>query len=192
LGLISITSGKVTACDDKKAFSELSGAEFKARYLPKPLPGTTAYAIDFIEGRTDSEAIEKALSIRKPGQSLKLVLDRQTWIIDRAIILPSHTELVISNCTLKHANGVFDNFIRVAGIKPKAEDPHGVCDVEPTEDIRIIGLGNAVISGADRPYVGINPKTGKKEKYLRYMGLAEYRNRFFPHQRLRSFRYQND
>lgn len=75
--------------------------------------------------------------------------------------MPSHTELVIDGCTLKLADGVFDNIIRVAGIQPNPSDPFGLCKVSATENIRITGLNRAVIEGADNPYEGKNPKTGE-------------------------------
>lgn len=146
----------------------MTGKGFASKYLPKRVEAATVRASDFLKGRTHSEAIEAALaSINRSKQTpLIVVLDQQDWIIDRAVLLPSNTELVIDACKLKLADGVFDNFIRVAGIQPKATDPYGFCKVEPTENIRITGRNKAIIEGADKPYEGKNPKTGKVTKWV--------------------------
>lgn len=149
---------------------ELSGlfaADFVARYLPARAKGQTVRCIDFADGRSHSEAIEAALAARRDTKTpLTVVLDSQNWVIDRAILLPSHTELVIDGCTLKLANGVFDNTIRVAGIRPDASAPNGFCKVHPTIDIRITGRNRAVIEGADKPYAAKNPKTGSIAEWV--------------------------
>lgn len=137
------------------------------RDAPKDAPGLCLRAVDFLPGRTPSEAIEAAIaSARDPGSATAIVLDTQDWLIDEAVLLPSNVELVIDGCTLKLADGVFDNIIRVAGIEPDAANPNGVCAaVEPTEDFRITGRNGAVIEGADNPYKAANPKTGVVEEW---------------------------
>ena len=90
----------------------LSDKEFVDRYVPQRIPGPVVYAADFLKGRSHSEAIEAAMaSVGKPGTPLTVVLDKQNWIIDRAILLSSNSELVIDGCTLKLADKVFDNII---------------------------------------------------------------------------------
>ena len=144
----------------------LSGKEFVDRYVPQRIPAPVVYAADFLKDRSHSEAIEAAMaSVGKPGTPLTLVLDKQNWIIDRAILLSSNTELVIDGCILKLADKVFDNIIRVAGIHPNPDNPNGFCKVDSTKNIRITGRNNAIIEGADNPYEGINPKTGKTTKW---------------------------
>ncbi|MEI6070720.1 MAG: hypothetical protein WCS31_02925 [Verrucomicrobiae bacterium] len=125
-------------------------------------------ACDFLDGRTDSEAIEAAFDAAGNAESLvAIVLDTKDWLIDRAILLPSNREIVIDGCKLKLADGVFDNIIRVIGLKPNPDDMNGECSmVEPTVNIRITGCNGAVIEGADLPYKAANPKTGVVEKWV--------------------------
>jgi len=148
--------------------ADLSSAEFAGRCIPEHAPCSSVRAADFLPGRTASEAIEAAIAAAQDsGAPATIVLDAQDWLIDRAVLLPSRTELVIDGCTLKLADGVFDNVIRPAGIRPDPANPYGVCSaVEPTEDIRITGRNGAVIEGADRPYTAANPKTGVVEPWL--------------------------
>jgi len=145
-----------------------SSADFAERYIPKRIPGTSVRAADFLAGCTPSEAIEAAVAAAQaPDAPATVVLDTRDWLIDRAVLLPSNMELVIDGCTLKLADGVFDNIIRAAGIEPNPTDPYGVCSaVEPTENIRITGRNNAVLEGADNPYTAANPKTGVVEEWL--------------------------
>lgn len=133
-----------------------------------PRPDRQVKAIEFLKSGTPSDAIERALASRKnPEEFLSVVLDTRDWIIDRAILLPSHTELIIDGCTLKLADHVFDNVIRAAGIHPDPNNPNGAClSIELVENLKIIGLNSAAIEGANRPYVGTNPKTGVSEKWV--------------------------
>ncbi|HCE42940.1 MAG TPA: hypothetical protein DET40_05285 [Lentisphaeria bacterium] len=147
---------------------KIASAEFAERHIPKRIPGPCIHASAFLPGRSPSEAIEAAImAAGGSGSSATVVLGSQDWIIDRAVLLPSNLELVIDGCRLKLADGVFDNIIRVAGIRPDFAEPYGVCSsVEPTENIRITGRNNAVIEGADNPYTATNPKTGVVEKWV--------------------------
>ncbi|MDD4869814.1 MAG: hypothetical protein PHR77_04580 [Kiritimatiellae bacterium] len=148
--------------------AKISKEEFAGLYIPKNTSVNRIRAADFLKGRTHSGAIEAAIASSKlSGTFTVIVLDSQDWIIDRAILLPSNTELVISGCKLKLADGVFDNIIRVAGIKPNPQDPNGSClSLEPVENIKITGLNGAIIEGADNPYTAANPKTGVVEKWV--------------------------
>ena len=157
---------KVTKKVDCGELVALSNREFDARYIPKRVPCPTVRAAEFLKGRSHSEAIEAAQASVEAGKPVTIVLDGKNWIIERAILLPSHTELIIDGCTLKLADGVFDNIIRVAGIQPDPSDPYGFCKVRPTENIRITGRNEAVIEGADKPYEGKNPKTGRITKWV--------------------------
>ena len=101
---------------------------------------------------TDSERIEQALAAAKAEGFGKVVITKREdsdgrvyWLIDRAILLESDTTLVIDDCTRKLSDNCRDNFIRSAncGI--------GITDDKRLHDIHIIGIGNALLLGADRP-----------------------------------------
>lgn len=149
-------------------FGKLSREEFVRRHVPTGSSARRIRAADFLKGRTHSEAIEAAQASAKfSGEAVAVILDSQKWIIDRAILLSSNTELVIDGCTLKLGDGVFDNIIRVAGIKPNPHNPNGAClSLEPVRNIKISGLRGAVVEGADNPYTAPNPNTGMTEKWV--------------------------
>ena len=81
------------------------------------------------------------IKARRPDE----VSDRTFWLIDEAIILPGNTTLIIENCMIKLSDSSRDNFIRSAncGI--------GITEISPLHNIHIIGIGEAVLQGADRP-----------------------------------------
>lgn len=83
------------------------------------------------------------------------ISDRTFWLIDEAIILPGNTTIIIENCMIKLSDSSRDNFIRSAncGI--------GITEISPLHNIHIIGIGNAVLQGADRPRA-----TGDRAKKL--------------------------
>jgi len=125
-------------------------------------------AIDFLPGRTHSEAIEAAFASADLTESVvEIVLDTQDWLLDRAVLLPSNRTLMIDGCRVKLADGVFDNIIRVAGIQPNPHNWNGACSsLDPTVNIRIAGRNGAVIEAADLPYTAANPKTGTVEPWV--------------------------
>ena len=71
--------------------------------------------------------------------------ERDFWLIDSAILIPGNVHLIIDNCTIKLSDKCRDNIIRSAncGI--------GCNAVSSLNNIRITGIGNAVLSGADNP-----------------------------------------
>ncbi|MBQ3094997.1 MAG: hypothetical protein IJC53_01000 [Clostridia bacterium] len=71
--------------------------------------------------------------------------ERDWWSLDRAILLPSNTTVVLQNCRLKLSDAARDNFFRTANAGL------GIGDPQPVENIHIRGEGNAVLEGADHP-----------------------------------------
>lgn len=70
---------------------------------------------------------------------------RDYYLLDRAILLPSHTTLILNNCTLKLSDRCRDNFIRSANCGLGIKNP------ERLYDITVKGVGNATLVGADYP-----------------------------------------
>ena len=100
---------------------------------------------------SDSDRIEQALAYAK-ANSLPLEITaresadgRTHWLIDRAVCLPGDTEMQIVNCKIKLSDRCRDNFIRSAncGI--------GIDPILPVSGIRVKGIGQAVLEGADHP-----------------------------------------
>ncbi len=105
---------------------------------------------------TDSEQIEKALaacSIANGGDGVLLIPprcsknqpQRQTWMLDRAILLPENTTVILRNVKLKLSDACRDNFFRSANCG------HSITQVQPIRNIHIKGEGLCILEGADHP-----------------------------------------
>ena len=69
----------------------------------------------------------------------------EVWLLDSAILLPSHITLELDNCHLKLSDRCRDNFIRSSNWGA------GTAEVKPMEDIHIRGIGTVLLEGADHP-----------------------------------------
>ena len=101
---------------------------------------------------TDSERIAQALAVLKKqgGGTLRIPRredadGRAFWLIDEAILLDADTTLIIENCMSKLSDRCRDNFIRSANCG------YGIEDIKTINNIHVIGIGNAVLMGADNP-----------------------------------------
>lgn len=102
---------------------------------------------------TDSERIEQAVNVSHknggivtiPARKSDAVSERNYWVLDRAILLPGDTTLILENCKLKLSDRSRDNFIRSSNCG------EGVSDVRSLSNIHIIGVGSVVLEGADHP-----------------------------------------
>lgn len=89
--------------------------------------------------------------------------NKTTWLIDKAILLPSNIELELNNCKIKLSDQCRDNFIR------SANSGLGIANIQPLKNIKIIGVGNVLLEGADNPRatgdhnktLSLNPKPGQ-------------------------------
>lgn len=100
---------------------------------------------DFAEG-TDSDRIEAAIAKAVEAGERSVEIPRMNaksgqplWLIGRAILLPSDFTLVLRDCLVRLAPGTQDNLIRNAGTLK--------APIETDQNIRILGVGNAVLSG---------------------------------------------
>ncbi|MBP3592390.1 MAG: hypothetical protein J6K14_07895 [Clostridia bacterium] len=120
----------------------------------------TFYVRDFAEGEgSDSEAIERCLAAAKAvAGAVTVVLDGKDYYLDRAILIPSDTTVVIDDCTLKQNDFVYDNVFRGDNLLMSGIDPYGTpAEVTPLKNIKILGRGNATVIGTDKPRIGYHP-----------------------------------
>jgi len=101
-------------------------------------------------GLSDSERIENAFRhIEDDGIIIipprKGNDGRKEWLIDRAILLPSDTTVILQNCTVKLSDKCRDNFFRSANCGL------GIEDIQPMSNIHIRGEGLCTLMGADHP-----------------------------------------
>lgn len=117
------------------------------------------YIKDYLaEGISDSTAIDNCLKEANESKERTIIFDSKDYFLDRAILLKSNTEVIIDNCTLKQNDLVFDNVFRGDNLTINGISPYtSPIDVTPISDIKIIGKGDAVISGPDKNRVGYHP-----------------------------------
>ena len=103
-------------------------------------------------GKTDDEIINKAIAGRDkdgivviPPRQSKTEPERDFWLIDNAILLPSDTTVILKNCKIKLSDRCRDNFFRSANCGLNENDP------EKITNIHIIGEGVSILEGADHP-----------------------------------------
>lgn len=103
-----------------------------------------------VPGATDAERINAAL-VRAAASGDEVVIPRRNartgrdvWLIDRAILLPSNTRLVLDDCLVRLNPGTQDNILRNAGATMSPR--------QGNTNIVVVGRGNAVLSGGTAPH----------------------------------------
>ena len=79
------------------------------------------------------------------GNGISTMEERDIWVIDSAVLVPGNVHLIIDNTTIKLSNICRDNMIRSANCGLNCNT------VSPLKNIRITGIGNAILEGADIP-----------------------------------------
>ncbi len=112
-------------------------------------------------GATDSDILEAAVASREnntvyiPKRNCETEPERDYWLIDRAILLPGNTTVVLQNARIKLSDSCRDNFFRSANCGM------GIAEPAPLQNIHIRGEGHCVLEGADHPR-----STGDSSKIL--------------------------
>lgn len=111
---------------------------------------------------TDDESFENAIAHRDsdgivlvPPRMSDIDKERNYWLIDRAILLPENTTVVMQNATIKLSDRCRDNFFRTANCGMQIEFP------ERIRNVHIKAMGVCTLVGADHPRA-----TGDSSKVL--------------------------
>lgn len=99
---------------------------------------------------TDTERIQSAvdyahqydLPVRIPRANSN---GSRIWMIDEAILLPSHIQIILDNCTLQLSDQSRDNMFRSNNVGQGIKDPQWL------HGISITGKGHVMLRGADHP-----------------------------------------
>lgn len=99
---------------------------------------------------TDTERILQAIETAKTSTHVVRIPKENAngtskWMIDSALLLPSNMTLILDNCTLQLSDTSRDNLFRSDNVG------EGITDPVWNENIRIYGIGNAVLKGAVNP-----------------------------------------
>lgn len=101
---------------------------------------------------TDSETIENAIRSKQedgiiliPPRVSDIEPERSCWLIDRAILLPADTTVILQNCVIKLSDKCRDNFFRTANCGMNIISP------EKISNVHIRGEGLCILRGAEHP-----------------------------------------
>jgi polygalacturonase len=99
---------------------------------------------------SDIERIQAAVNAAK-ATTHKIVIPQSnsnggnSWKIDRAILLPGNMTVILDNCVIQLSDSCRDNMFRSDNVGV------GITDPVWNHNINIIGVGYAVLKGADNP-----------------------------------------
>ncbi len=126
-------------------------------------------------GLSDNDRIEAAIRDSKDGvviispRESDIDPERTYWLLDRAILIPENTTIILRNCKIKLSDKCRDNFFRSANCGLGIEVP------KPISNIHIKGEGLCILEGADHPRstgdgskILKNPCPKNKEDILKY------------------------
>jgi len=100
---------------------------------------------------SDNDCIEAAIRdcddgfVIIPPRKSNIEPERTYWLLDRAILIPENTTVILRNCKIKLSDRCRDNFFRSANCGL------GIADPAPISNIHIKGEGLCVLEGADHP-----------------------------------------
>ena len=138
-------------------------------------------------GASDSETIQNAIAAAVAGGCRRVEIPRYNlrtqstvWIIGAAIRLPSDFSLILDNCHMVQQTGVYDHMF----MNENAWQPEKRTLEQEQHDIRILGVGNVILSGGE--HNGLLEKTA-----LRYGLPPVWKNTMFYWENVRGLRVEN-
>ena len=119
---------------------------------------------------SDTERIQAAVD-KAAGATGKVVIPANSskesgiWLLDSAILLPGNLTVILENCTVQLSDSCRDNMFRSNNVGENITEP------EWNKNIRIIGVGNVLLKGAENPRatgdgnkkLSLNPEKDIKE-----------------------------
>ena len=101
---------------------------------------------------SDSETLNAAIRAAGEGGTVliekrraTILPERDFWLLDSAILLPSNTTVILRDCKIKLSDRARDNFFRTANCGLGIESP------EQVRNVHIRGEGLCILEGADHP-----------------------------------------
>ncbi len=105
-----------------------------------------------IIAQTDALSIQKAVRAAHDS-GCPVVIPRRNertgeslWVLDMAVLLPSDIDVILDNCHLRLADGIYDNVFRNENMYDRERN---FINLGRQHNIRIRGVGNAVLDGGN-------------------------------------------
>lgn len=117
------------------------------------------YVKDYINsGKNDSDIIEDCFNLLKCFDNKTIVFDSKDWLIDRAILIPSNTTVIVDGVKIKQADYTFDNIFRADNLVVNENDPYGYpLSIKRASNIKIIGKNGAILEGPENNKKAFHP-----------------------------------
>lgn len=104
------------------------------------------------KGLTDNDVIDEAIKNKQkdgiviiPPRESEIEPERDWWLLDRAVLIPENTTVILQNCKIKLSDKCRDNFFRTANCGL------GIPYPEKIKNVHIKGEGLCILEGADHP-----------------------------------------
>ena len=99
---------------------------------------------------SDSQTLQNAIDEAGRGSVRTVVIPRHCsrtgkdeWVIERTLLLPDDVTIVLDDCRLRLADGVYENIFR----NKNMYTDEGLTQAGEQHGIRIVGFGNAILDG---------------------------------------------
>jgi polygalacturonase len=114
--------------------------------------------------KTDSEIIEECMKFASGFQPRTVIFDGKDWLIDRAILLPSNTTVIVDGVKIKQKDLMFDAIFRGDNFEIDPKNPNGFpLKIHPISNIRILGKNGAILEGPDVLPRMMHPTMGEEQ-----------------------------
>ena len=108
--------------------------------------------VNDFKNMSDNDMLDAAIKNRGadgvviiPPRKSDIEPERDFWLLDRAVLLPSNTTVILMNSKIKLSDKCRDNFFRSDNCGM------GITENPPLENIHIKGIGKCMLEGADHP-----------------------------------------
>ena len=92
--------------------------------------------VNAFHGGTDNEILETAIAGRDadgivyiPARVSDVEPERIWWLLDRAVLIPENTTIILQNCKIKLSDRCRDNFFRSANCGIGIENPERIHNI---------------------------------------------------------------
>ena len=122
---------------------------------------------DYIQkGSSHSDAVERCMRARKAVRKREtVVFNGQNFRLDRAVLIPSDTEIIIDGCTVTQEDEVFDNIFRGDNLVIDPANPFGEpLEASAVENITIRAVNGGMIAGPEVRKKLFHPEFGEVQE----------------------------
>ncbi len=116
---------------------------------------------------SDSQVIENCFKDLNKYNEKTIIFDGKDWFIDRAILVPSNTTIIVDGVKIKQLDYTFDNVFRADNFVVNNNAPYGYpLSIREAKNIKIIGKNGAIIEGPDKNKKAFHPTLNEEQEMV--------------------------